>query len=384
MKICGIICEFNPFHNGHEYLIKRVRELYQCDYIVCIMSGSFSQRGDVCVADKYVRAKHAVLSGADCVLELPAPFAVAPAEIFARGAVKILLSVPDIEAIAFGCESGISDDFKNTAVALSEESEEFKKHLKSRLNKGESYVKSYAYAIEMTGGNAELVSSPNNVLGLEYAKAVLKQNKKIRLLPIKRAGADYNDSELKENFSSASAIRKNFSSPLVKSNVPPFVYKDLDDFSTEEEKFEDSLRLLLSRTPKEILQKIYGCGEGLENALKNLQDLPFKEIIEKATSKRYSSSRIKRILCANFLNLYSEDCESYLNSDLYLSPLAVKKSSADGVFKALAQSSYPLLTSGSDEQKLNEIAQKCKKSDDFSYSQWRQLTGKQPNKMIII
>ncbi len=218
MKICGIICEFNPFHNGHAYLLKRVREMYRCDYIVCIMSGSFTQRGDMCIADKYERAKHAVLSGADCVLELPAPFAVAPAEVFARGAVKVLLSVPDIEGIPYGCESGASEDFMNTAVTLAEESEEFKKYLKSRLDEGESYVKSYAYALEMTGGNAEIISRPNNVLGLEYAKAVLKQNKKIRLLPIKRAGADYNDSELKENFSSASAIRKNISSPLVKGN----------------------------------------------------------------------------------------------------------------------------------------------------------------------
>ncbi|MDE7301231.1 MAG: nucleotidyltransferase family protein [Clostridia bacterium] len=90
MKICAIICEFNPFHNGHAYLLKKARELSGCDAVVLIMSGQFTQRGEICRTDKFLRAKHAVLSGADAVLELPAPFAVAPAEIFASGAVKLL------------------------------------------------------------------------------------------------------------------------------------------------------------------------------------------------------------------------------------------------------------------------------------------------------
>ncbi len=385
MKICGIISELNPFHNGHEYILNEARRLSGCDALVCIMSGNFTQRGDICVLEKHLRAKHAVLGGADCVLELPSAFSVAPAEIFAGGAVKILSSIPELDTLAFGCESGCESDFLNAAKLLSEESEDFKSALKGKLAEGESYVKSYAYAFGRVGGDAELLLKPNNILGVEYAKAVLRSGRKIKLLPIKRVGADYGDGELRQNFSSASAIRQNLRSPLIKGNVPDYVYKDLKDFSAENERYDYALRLILSRTSAEDLSKIYGCGDGLENALKSLQNLPFGEIVSAATSKRFTSSRIKRILCANFLRLYKDDCEKFLSSDLYLSPLAVKKIGADEVLSALSKSSYPVLTCGNDERKLDEIATKCKKSDGFAYLQWQQITNLPPiNKLILV
>lgn len=385
MKICGIICEFNPFHNGHEYFLKKARALSGCDALICIMSGSFTQRGEICILDKYVRARHAVSGGADCVLELPAAFSVAPAEIFAKGAVKLLSSVPELDTIAFGCESGNESDFLNAAKLLLNENGNFKETLRKNLDAGESYAKSYAAAFECAGGASKLLKSPNNILGAEYAKAVIGSGKKIKLLPVRREGAGYNDVELRDNLSSASAIRKKPTSEKVKSNVPGYVFNDLCDFSEETERFGYFTRLLLSRTDAENLKDIYGCGDGLENALKSVQNLPYNEIIEKATSKRYSSSRIKRILCANFLGLCRSDCEKFLSSVLYLSPLAVKKKNADKVLSALAKSPYPVLTSGSDMQKLDEVAAACKKKDEFSYLQWQQITNKSLiNKMIIV
>ncbi len=384
MKICGIICEFNPFHNGHEYLLKEARKLSGCDAVVCIMSGSFTQRGDICVVEKHTRAKHAVLGGADCVIELPAAFSVAPAEIFASGAVKILSSIPELDTIAFGCESGAQADFLHAAELLSNESEDFKAALHAKLDQGESYIKSYAFAFESVGGNAELLSKPNNILGIEYAKAVLRTKKDIKILPIRRLGADYNDGEIKQNFSSASAIRKNLTSPLIKDNVPPFVLNDLHDFTAERERYEDCLRLILSRTSAEDLTKVYGCNDGFENALKALQALPFNQIVSEATSRRFTASRIKRILCANFLNLHQAECEKFLSSDLYLSPLAVKKESAGEILSALAKSAYPVLTCGSDELKLCETAARCKKRDDFAYLQWQQLTNAKPVKKMLL
>ena len=385
MKICGIICEFNPFHNGHEYILKEARKLSGCDAVVCIMSGNFTQRGDICIIEKHTRAKHAVLGGADCVIELPAAFSVSPAEIFASGAVKILSSIPELDTLAFGCESGNERDFLSAAELLTNESEDFKTALRNKLDEGESYIKSYAFAFEKIGGNAELLSKPNNTLGVEYAKAVLRTGKSIKLLPVKRLGAAYNDSTVKQNFSSASAIRMNLASPLIKDNVPPFTFNDLYDFTAEQAKYEDYLRLMLSRTCTDDLTKVYGCNDGLENTLKALQALSFKQIISKATSKRFTSSRIKRILCANFLNLYQADCEKFLSSDLYLSPLAVKKESADKVLSALAKSPYPVLTCGSDERKLSEAASQCKKQDDFAYLQWQQITNiNAVNKIVIV
>lgn len=385
MKICGIICEFNPFHNGHAYLLEQAHCLSGCEAIVCVMSGNFTQRGDICVIEKHLRAKHAVLCGADCVLELPAAFAVAPAEIFAKGAVKILSSIPELDTIAFGCESGNAEEFLNAAKLLLNETDEFKNALTAKLDDGESYVKSYAYAFGCAGGDEKLLTTPNNTLGVEYAKAVLRTGKNIKLLPVKRVGADYGDDGLKNNFSSASAIRRNVTSPLIKDNVPKCVYGDLYDFSTQTERYNAYLRLMLSRASAKDLTQVFGCGDGLENALKAAQDLPFDEIIDKATSKRYPSSRIKRILCANFLRLYREDCEKFLNSVLYLSPLAVNKKRADEVFSAMSRSAYPLLTCGSDEKQLNGVAALCKEKDDFSYQQWRQITDCKPeNKLILI
>ena len=129
MKICTIICELNPLHNGHKYLIERARSLSGCDFTVCVMSGCFTQRGEMCRNDKFVRAAHAVLSGADAVIELPAPFAVAPAEIFARGAVTQLKGLNADLTLAFGCESGCAEDFKEAAYILNAESRLFKRTL---------------------------------------------------------------------------------------------------------------------------------------------------------------------------------------------------------------------------------------------------------------
>ena len=227
MKICAIICEFNPFHNGHKYLIERAKELSGCDAVLCIMSGNFTQRGDICILDKYTRAKHAVLGGADGVIQLPAEFAVAPAEIFARGAVKILSAIPEVTTLAFGCECGKAVDFIESAIILSRESEEFKSELEKNLSTGKSFIKSYAEAFRHEGGNKEIISNPNNILGLEYTKAVLKINPDLAVLPVPRVGAGHKSTELRENYSSASAIRQNMQSPLVLRNLPDYVFDDL-------------------------------------------------------------------------------------------------------------------------------------------------------------
>ncbi len=376
MKICAIICEFNPFHNGHKYLIEQAKALSDCDKILCIMSGSFTQRGEICVMGKFDRARHAVLCGADAVIELPVAFAVAPAEIFAKGALKILSSVPEVCALAFGCECGNKTDILKAAKILLNESEIFKNMLEKALESGESYIKSYEKAFETAGGKQGLLSSPNNILAVEYTKAILRSGKNIEILPINRVGAGYNDSEIITNFSSASAIRKNTASPLIKDNVPDCVFKDLTDFTEESKRFCEYMRLILTRTQAETLKNIYGCGEGLENKLKSLENLPFEEIIDSATGRRYSSARIKRILCANFLGLYQSDCERFLKSPLYIKPLAVKQQCADELLSALAKSEYPLITKGRDKLIIDNYARKCLSLDEFSYAQWRLIAQK--------
>ena len=382
MKICAIICEFNPFHNGHKYVIEQAKKLSGCDAVLCIMSGNFTQRGDMCIFDKYTRAKHAVLGGADCVIQLPAPFAVAPAEIFAKGAVKILSSIPEVTTLAFGCESGTADDFLNSAKILIKESELFKSVLNEKLTIGESYIKSYAAAFEACGGANGLLSKPNNVLALEYTKAILRLNANINILPIKRIGAGYNDGELKDGLSSASAIRANIGNPNIKDNVPDFVYSDLKS-AVDSREFYSRSRHSLFLTDAEQLKKVYGGGEGLENKLKSLENEPFECIIEKATSRRYSSSRIKRMLCANALGLYQNDCEKFLSGNLYIKPLAIKKERADELLSALSKSDFPIVT-GIDTDKLAHTAKECFEKDTFEFRFYNSITNSDKKDYMVI
>lgn len=378
-KICAIVSEFNPFHNGHEYLVKKAKELSGCDFCLCIMSGDFTQRGEMCVADKYARARHAVLGGADCVIQLPTPFAVSPAEIFSRGAVKILSAVPAVDTLAFGCENA-DCDFFGAARILSEENDKFKEILSKTLAGGESYIKSYGEAFGKCGGNKVILSKPNNILAVEYAKAILKADAKIKILPIERVGAGYGDGGLCENYSSAKAIRNNLSDPLIKNNLPPFV--DAGAFKNCDREFDEALRFALFSSSAEELRGVYGCTEGLENKLKSLQNSESESIIAKATSKRYPSARIKRILCANLLKLSAGTTERYLKSDLYIRVLAVKKERADEVLPLLAQSDYPVISSPS--VNLSGAAKECADKDGFELSVYNHIARTEVKDYMIL
>jgi len=381
MKILAIICEFNPFHSGHEYLIEQAKRMSGCDAVLCIMSGNFTQRGEMCINGKYIRAKHAILGGADCVIQLPAPFAVAPAEIFASGAVKILSAIPDIKYLAFGCENADLDYYKNAEISLNE-SENFKTLLQNGLNEGDSYVKSYSRAFSSCGGDVRIVRQPNNVLGLEYVKSILKLNSKIKILPIQRIGGNFSDGTVYENYSSAFAIRNGLNNEKVKKCVPEFVLNDLQkQFETNE--YENYLRYVLFNSEKSELKRIYGCGEGLENKLKSLENMPFGDIIRHTTSKRYSSSRIRRILCANALELYRDDCEKYLSANLYIKPLAVKRLAADKILSALSKSKYPVVT-GIDTENLNTTAKECFEQDRKEFEMYNFLTHSDNKDYMVI
>ena len=384
MKICAIICEFNPFHNGHKYILEEAKRLSGCDRLLCIMSGSFTQRGDIAILDKNTRARHAVLGGADCVIELPVSFSVAPAEIFAKGAIKILSSIPQVCCLAFGCEDNNSQEYLKAAQILINESEEFKDFLNKNLDEGNGYIKSYANAFKNVGGNSELLEKPNNILGLEYTKAILSANCDIKILPIKRIGANFNDNELKSNLSSSSAIRNNLTSPLVNANVPNFVYKDLSG-AVDTKQFKWQTRYDLVRADPEMLKDIFGCTEGLENRLISVaKDSDYDEILLKCTSKRYSQSRIKRIMCANLLDIYKADCRSFLNSELYIKPIAVKKDCADEILSSLSKSSFPVITRGRDIERLSPAGKKCFELDTKAYSIYCLLSGKSDKDNLLL
>lgn len=209
MKAVGIITEYNPLHDGHILHINESRKLSGADVVVCIMSGDYVQRGEPAIIDKYSRTKMAVLSGADLVIELPVEACLSSAEGFADAAVSQLARL-NVSSICFGCESADILRLSHLADILSDESEEFKRNLSYMLENGESYAAARQKAIELTVGSdvSSLLSTPNNILGTEYIKAIKKHNYNIEALCIQRTGCGYNDGMIKENeIPSATAVR---------------------------------------------------------------------------------------------------------------------------------------------------------------------------------
>lgn len=379
MKISAIICEFNPLHNGHEYLISQAKAQTDCEAVVCVMSGGFTQRGEMSVLDKYLRAKHAVLCGADAVLELPAPFAVAPAEIFAKGAVKIINSVGADYTLVFGCEGCENDDILKAARLALDESADFKRELAARLDGGDSFIKSYAAAFEAVGGNPKVLSRPNNVLGVEYVKAMLSTRGGADFIAVARTDGGYNDESLCGKYASAKSIRKHPGEEIIKNFMPKCSYDDFKESADNSERFYRLAADFLYLCDKENLKRVFGCGEGLENALKNLAfGNGYAQIISAATSKRYSSARISRILCANLLGLYADETERFLSCDLPIKVLAVKKERADSLLPMLSASFTP-----------SPDAQKCWELNSRAYGLWRYLNtplsyDNEREKMILV
>lgn len=222
MKTAGIIAEYNPFHTGHEYQINYIKEKLRTDYVVIAMSGDFVQRGTPALFSKYVRAEMALRSGADLVLELPVSISSASAELFARGGVQLLDGLGVTDILCFGSECGDTDALMELAKILAEEPEAFQDALRRNLKDGMTFPKARSMALSAVFPESEkyqqLLSSPNNILGIEYCKAILRENSSISPVSIKREGNDYHENTLSENhFPSASAIRN----AILDFNAPP-------------------------------------------------------------------------------------------------------------------------------------------------------------------
>ncbi len=364
MKICAIICEYNPFHNGHLYQLSEAKRLSGADATVCIMSGNFVQRGEAAVLEKYTRAKHAVLAGADAVIELPVPFATANAELFAKGAVKILSSVPDVTTLCFGAETADKQAFLKSATLLNDEPREISQKIKADLATGVSFAKARANAWT-TYIPAEFLSSPNNALGIEYTRAILAQKSNVEILPISRVGSGYKEENLAKNYASATAIRKAIADgKSLGENLPDFVLSDLPN---ELENKLDSLEkyAVLSVTPTR-LKEVCDCTEGLENAFIKAAALP-ERLTDTLTSARYTSSRVRRIALQNLLTIDEKLIRDCLRSPLYLKLLAIKKENR-ALLSALGKSPFPLLSRAHDEDELTGVAKACHEKDCFAES----------------
>lgn len=380
MKICAIICEYNPFHNGHLYQLREAKRLSGADALLCIMSGNFVQRGEAAIMSKYTRAKHAVLAGADVVIELPTIFATSNAELFAKGAISILSTIPNVDTLCFGAENANKTAFYLAARYLNDEPEEVSQKIKETVATGVSYAKARTQAwagfIPL-----DLLSSPNNILGLEYTRALLASHSSIQILPIERVGSGYNDDELQENYSSASAIRSAIKDGnKFANNLPDFVARDLPKIL---ESRLDTLEkyALISRSTQEIAS-VCDCTEGLENALKK-SALDKETLVDSLTSARYTSSRIRRIALQNLLNIPETLIRESLFVPLYLHVLAAKKDRKD-VLSSLSQASVPVIIRAHDEDKLDGVSKECFAVDNYAEQVYSLLYNYPTSKNIFI
>lgn len=389
MKICACIAEYNPFHLGHLKHINYIKNELGAEKVIVIMSGNFTQRGEPAVLNKFKRAELAVIYGADAVIELPTVFATANAETFAKGAINVINSLPNVDSICFGVESGNRQDYLSLATALNDESKEFKRILKENLDKGVSLAKAKYNAVSATRGEFDenLLSTPNNILGVEYTRAILSLNSNIEIYPMLRNG-DHNDETLKKGITSAKSIRKYVKAGLIKKikkNVPPFVYKSLKGYPYDFDKLIMSKVLLSS---KEEMSKIPDCTEGLENRIKALSkdNLDVETLIEKVSSRRYTKARIRRILIANLLGITKDFLDDCLKSPLYAKVLAVNGKEKEIISVLSENSSIPLLTRKSDISLLKKTAIKCYELDVLSNDLYNLVANEKNNEnyMVIV
>ena len=309
MSIIGIVCEFNPFHNGHKYLIDSVKE--DGDTIVCVMSGNFVQRGEPAIIPKEIRTKAALLNGADIVLELPFVYATASAELFAHSAVKILNDF-GCEKIAFATESANTMLLENAVDILL--SDNFENEVKTELQNGISYPT--ARQMVFNKYNSEIdITSPNNILAIEYIKAIRKLNSDITPIVITRKGAGYNDNTAVECFASATYIRNLMTQSEDYCDYIPKNLIELYDNAIKsgsvlcKDKYNIAALSILRNSLNNDLSNIANISEGLENRIIDATkfNINLNDIYDSAKTKRYTHSRIRRAILSIIMGVNSDD-----------------------------------------------------------------------------
>ena len=313
MYICGIVCEYNPFHLGHRYQIECVKRALGDGEtgIVCVMSGDFVQRGEAASFTKFDRARAAVAGGADLVLELPLPWSLSSAEGFARGAVGALGALGTVTHLAFGSESGKLDMLERAAQTLA--LPEFDEHLRAALRSGVSYAAARQTALARLGGEEafDAVGAPNDILAVEYLKVLHTLPAKMQPLVVERRGAAH-DSDAPCAMPSASFLRARLEAGEdIGAYMPEQAFAALQsgEGPISRTKMETALLSRLRFLPPEAVAALPDAGEGLHNRLCRAAhtEPTLREIIAAAATKRYPNARIRRMLMCAALGIRAGD-----------------------------------------------------------------------------
>ena len=373
MKVLGLIAEYNPFHNGHKYHLEKSLEKTSCDYSIAVMSGSFVQRGEPSFINKWTKAKTAIDNGVDLVIELPTLYSTQSAELFASGAIEILNSMNIVDFISFGSETGKLEPLEIISEILSNEPKDFKDNLEFYLSLGNSFPKSRSLALESFLKRRRffhkydfksILNMPNNILGIEYLKALQKTNSNIKAFTLERVGSGYKDSSINNEFASATGIRnlilnKNIDS--IKDLIPFATYLALKDYVRNYKHFNkignygQVIKYLILTKNKEELKKIFDIDEGLENRIRKQirNDDSVSDIITNISTKRYPYTRIQRIFMHLLLGLDSEGVKNaYINKPNYIRILGSNKKGFKLINEIKEKSDIEVITKFSNYNKL--------------------------------
>ncbi len=368
----AIICEYNPFHTGHAYQIQEIRSEFGIDTdIIAIMSGNFTQRGDVAVADKYLRAEWATLAGVNLVLELPFPYSMSSAEIFAKSAVKIIADLGCVDAISFGSENGNINTLEEIAENML--CEKYKSLLSDIISSSASESIGYPKACELAYNKAfskelcENFFTPNNILAIEYIKAVLEFDLNLKLHTVKRLGASYNDDTIKgEDYQSAMAIREALRDGRLEaiSFLPKEIqdsfkrHYNAKDFPTDGEKLSPAVISYFRLNDCHNID-FFDVGGGLYNRLKNasFEASDIKSLISLSVTKKFTNARIRRGIWYSFLGVTSSDVKKLPEFSQVLA-FDKKGQALLKVIKKIGK--IPLITKPSSKEGLTENGMKQK------------------------
>lgn len=368
MNLLGLIVEYNPFHNGHKYHLEKSKEITNATHTVAIMSGSFLQRGEPALFDKYTRAEMAVKNGVDLVIELPTLYACQSAEIFSHGAVATLNSLNCVNSLCFGSEEGNIDILQTISEILVKEPSDFKITLKNFLDEGivfpvarskalYEYIKNN-HLLELSEDKLQQVlNSSNNILGIEYIKSLIKLNSSIKPYTITRIASKYNSTDIESNICSATAIRNslkdNTDLKLIENVVPLHTFNEINHkINTNFNPVFDYMfyDLLSSTIIRDVdnLTKYFEVNEGIENKIysnvftsKNLE-----ELINSTKSKRYTMTKIKRTLNNILLGINRDDVIKVKDLDRvpYIRILAFNNKGREIIKKIKTSSDIEIIT----------------------------------------
>ena len=399
MKIVGLITEYNPFHNGHLHHIKEARRITGADAVIVVMSGDYVQRGVPAIMPKRLRTEMALRCGASAVFELPVCYATGSAEYFAMGAISLLDSLGVVDSVCFGSESNDLDALSHVADILSREPEDYRSLLKTNLKKGASFPSARHDALlEYTHvpAYAALLDDPNNILGIEYLKALKRLNSHMTPFTIRREGSHYHDQNLSsDSFSSASAIRSllacsgstlrtersggtfentAFSSILgdLENQVPSCCLELLKDYlrvqyPVYQNDFSIILKYkLLNKHPGSLVRYL-DVSEDLANRICAQLDnfFNYKQFAELLKTRETTQTRINRALLHIMLGLKKDDMTEYMDSGyhFYARLLGYRKDRAKLISLIARESPLPLLAKLSDSEELPYAGQKMLRND---------------------